>query len=192
MTTIGITGGIGSGKSMVSALLRVYGVPVYDADHESKRLLVTSPTIRHGLTALLGPEIYRPDGTLDRARMAALIFADADLLARVNAIIHPAVGDDFDAWRERLTVPLCAMESAILFESGFDRRADVRLTVYAPEAIRLQRVMARDGAAEADVRRRMQSQWTDERKAALSDAVITNDGLSALIPQVEALLNRWL
>ena len=192
MTTIGITGGIGSGKSMVSALLRVYSVPVYDADHESKRLLVTSPTIRRGLTALLGPEIYRPDATLDRARMAALIFADADLLARVNAIIHPAVGDDFDAWRERLTVPLCAMESAILFESGFDRRADVRLTVYAPEAIRLHRVMARDGAAEADVRRRMQSQWTDERKAALSDAVITNDGLSALIPQVEALLNRWL
>ena len=192
MTTIGITGGIGSGKSMVSALLRVYGVPVYDADHESKRLLVTSPTIRRGLTALLGPEIYRPDATLDRARMAALIFADADLLARVNAIIHPAVGDDFDAWRKRLTVPLCAMESAILFESGFDRRADVRLTVYAPEAIRLQRVMVRDGAAEADVRRRMQSQWTDERKAALSDAVITNDGLSALIPQVEAFLNRWL
>ena len=187
MTTIGITGGIGSGKSMVSALLRVYGVPVYDADCESKRLLVTSPTIRRGLTALLGPEIYRPDGTLDRARMAALIFADA-----VNAIIHPAVGDDFDAWRERLTVPLCAMESAILFESGFDRRADVRLTVYAPEAIRLQRVMARDSAAEADVRRRMQSQWTDERKAALSDAVITNDGLSALIPQVEVFLNRWL
>ena len=121
MTTIGITGGIGSGKSMVSALLRVYGVPVYDADRESKRLLVTSPTIRRGLTALLGPEIYRPDATLDRARMAALIFADADLLARVNAIIHPAVGDDFDDWRKRLTVPLCAMESAILFESGFDR-----------------------------------------------------------------------
>ena len=192
MTTIGITGGIGSGKSMVSALLRVYGVPVYDADRESKRLLVTSPTIRRGLISLLGPDIYRPDGTLDRTRMAALIFADADLLARVNAIIHPAVGDDFDAWRKRLTVPLCAMESAILFESGFDRRTNVRLTVYAPEAIRLQRVMARDGAAEADVRRRMQSQWTDERKAALSDAVITNDGLSALIPQVEAFLNRWL
>ena len=188
MTTIGITGGIGSGKSMVSALLRVYGVPVYDADHESKRLLVTSPTIRHGLTALLGPEIYRPDGTLDRTRMAALIFADADLLARVNAIIHPAVGRHFDDWRRRLTSPLCALESAILFESGFDRRADLRLMVYAPEPIRLQRVMARDGAAEADVRLRMAGQWSDERKAALSDAVITNDGTSALIPQVETFL----
>ena len=193
MITIGITGGMGSGKSIVAALLKVYGIPVYDADSESKRLLLTSPTIRRGLTDLLGADIYSPDGTtLRRARMASLIFADPNLLARVNAIIHPAVGDDFDAWRERLTVPLCAMESAILFESGFDRRADVRLTVYAPEAIRLQRVMARDGAAEADVRRRMQSQWTDERKAALSDAVITNDGLSALIPQVEVFLNRWL
>ena len=193
MTTIGITGGMGSGKSIVAALLTVYGIPVYNADSESKRLLLTSPTIRRGLTDLLGADIYSPDGTtLRRARMASLIFADPNLLARVNAIIHPAVGDDFDAWRKRLTAPLCAMESAILFESGFDRRADVRLTVYAPEAIRLQRVMARDGAAEADVRRRMQSQWTDERKAALSDAVITNDGLSALIPQVEAFLNRWL
>ena len=192
MTTIGITGGIGSGKSMVSALLRVYGVPVYDADRESKRLLVTSPTIRRGLISLLGPDIYRPDGTLDRARMASLIFADADLLARVNAIIHPAVGDDFEAWRARLGASACAMEAALLFASGFALRTAVRLTVYAPEAIRLQRVMARDGAAEADVRRRMQSQWTDERKAALSDAVITNDGLSALIPQVEAFLNRWL
>ena len=192
MTTIGITGGIGSGKSMVSALFTVYGVPVYDADRESKRLLVTSPTIRRGLISLLGPDIYRPDGTLDRSRMASLIFADADLLARVNAIIHPAVGDDFEAWRARLGASACAMESAILFESGFDQRTDVRLTVYAPEAIRLQRVMARDGAAEVDVRRRMQSQWTDERKAALSDVVITNDGLSALIPQVEAFLNRWL
>ena len=189
MTTIGITGGIGSGKSVVSALFRVSGVPVYDADSESKRLLVTSSDIRRSLTALLGPAIYRPDdGTLDRALMASLIFRDADLLRRVNAIIHPAVGRHFDDWRRRLTSPLCALESAILFESGFDRRADLRLMVYAPEPIRLQRVIARDGAAEADVRRRMAGQWSDERKAALSDAVITNDGTSALIPQVETFL----
>ena len=189
MTTIGITGGIGSGKSVVSALFRVSGVPVYDADSESKRLLVTSSDIRRSLTALLGSAIYRPDdGTLDRALMASLIFRDADLLRRVNAIIHPAVGHHFDDWRRRLTSPLCALESAILFESGFDRRADLRLMVYAPEPIRLQRVMARDGAAEADVRRRMAGQWSDERKAALSDAVITNDGTSALIPQVETFL----
>ena len=189
MTTIGITGGIGSGKSVVSALFRVSGVPVYDADSESKRLLATSSDIRRSLTALLGPAIYRPDdGTLDRALMASLIFRDADLLRRVNAIIHPAVGRHFDDWRRRLTSSLCALESAILFESGFDRRTDLRLMVYAPEAIRLQRVIARDGAAEADVRRRMAGQWSDERKAALSDAVITNDGTSALIPQVETFL----
>ena len=192
MRIIGLTGGIACGKSTVSAELRKCGAAIIDADALAHELSQPHQPLFHAYVQRFGREIVTADGTLDRARMAALIFADADLLARVNAIIHPAVGDDFDAWRKRLTVPLCAMESAILFESGFDRRADVRLTVYAPEAIRLQRVMARDGAAEADVRRRMQSQWTDERKAALSDAVITNDGLSALIPQVEAFLNRWL
>lgn len=192
MTTIGITGGMGSGKSIVAALLKVYGIPVYDADSESKRLLLTSPTIRRGLTDLLGADIYSPDGTtLRRARMASLIFADPNLLARVNAIIHPEVGRDFDAWRARLTTSVCAMESAILFESGFDRRADLRLMVYAPEAIRLQRVMARDNATEAAARQRMQRQWPDERKIALSDAVITNDGRVALIPQVEAFLKAY-
>lgn len=192
MTTIGITGGMGSGKSIVAALLKVYGIPVYDADSESKRLLLTSPTIRRGLIDLLGADIYSPDGTtLRRARMASLIFADPNLLARVNAIIHPEVGRDFDAWRARLTTSVCAMESAILFESGFDRRADLRLMVYAPEAIRLQRVMARDNATEAAARQRMQRQWPDERKIALSDAVITNDGRAALIPQVEAFLKAY-
>lgn len=192
MTTIGITGGMGSGKSIVAALLTVYGIPVYDADSESKRLLLTSPTIRRGLTDLLGADIYSPDGTtLRRARMASLIFADPNLLARVNAIIHPEVGRDFDAWRARLTTSVCAMESAILFESGFDRRANLRLMVYAPEAIRLQRVMARDNATEAAARQRMQRQWPDERKIALSDAVITNDGRAALIPQVEAFVKAY-
>lgn len=192
MITIGITGGMGSGKSIVAALLTVYGIPVYDADSESKRLLLTSPTIRRGLTDLLGADIYSPDGsTLRRARMASLIFADPNLLARVNAIIHPEVGRDFDAWRARLTTSVCAMESAILFESGFDRRADLRLMVYAPEAIRLQRVMARDNATEAAARQRMQRQWPDERKIALSDAVITNDGRAALIPQVEAFVKTY-
>ena len=192
MITIGITGGMGSGKSIVAALLTVYGIPVYDADSESKRLLLTSPTIRRGLTDLLGADIYSPDGTtLRRARMASLIFADPNLLARVNAIIHPEVGRDFDAWRARLTTSVCAMESAILFESGFDRRADLRLMVYAPEAIRLQRVMARGNATEAAARQRMQRQWPDERKIALSDAVITNDGRAALIPQVEAFVKAY-
>lgn len=192
MITIGITGGMGSGKSIVAALLTVYGIPVYDADSESKRLLLTSPTIRRGLTDLLGADIYSPDGTtLRRGRMASLIFADPNLLARVNAIIHPEVGRDFDAWRAHLTTSVCAMESAILFESGFDRRADLRLMVYAPEAIRLQRVMARDNATEAAARQRMQRQWPDERKIALSDAVITNDGRAALIPQVEAFVKAY-
>ena len=192
MTTIGITGGMGSGKSIVAALLTVYGIPVYNADSESKRLILTSPTIRRGLIDLLGADIYSPDGTtLRRARMASLIFADPNLLARVNAIIHPEVGRDFDAWRARLTTSVCAMESAILFESGFDRRANLRLMVYAPEAIRLQRVMARDNTTEAAARQRMQRQWPDERKIALSDAVITNDGRAALIPQVEAFVKTY-
>ncbi|MDO4703236.1 dephospho-CoA kinase [Tannerella sp.] len=187
MTVIGITGGIGSGKSVVSRLLETYGVPVYDADRESKRLTVSSPVIRERLTALLGADIYTPDG-LNRALMAGRIFRDAALLERVNAIIHPEVSKDFNCWKAGLQTAVCALESAILFESGFNRKVDETLMVYAPEEVRIGRVMARDGMSEADVRQRMNRQWPDERKKALADKIILNDERTPLIPQIEALM----
>jgi dephospho-CoA kinase len=184
MITIGLTGGIGSGKSVVAALLELYGMSVYTADGESKRLLTVSPLIRERLTALLGSSIYDADG-LNRRLMASLIFNDAKLLEQVNAVIHPEVARHFRAWAERQTTNFAVLESAILFESGFNHLTDSCLLVYAPRELRIKRVMARDRVTEAEVLQRMKHQIPDEEKKIRADYVIYNDDIHALIPQIE-------
>jgi dephospho-CoA kinase len=187
MIKIGITGGIGSGKSVVSSLLTVAGIPVYVADNESKNLTDSSPVIQNKLKALFGDEIYS-NGILDRKRLASLIFADEDILKKVNDIIHPVVRDDFQQWVSKQSTMRCAMESAILFESGFDKDVDVVLTVYAPVELRLTRTMLRDDATEADIMKRMNRQMPDALKREQADFVIINDDVQAIIPQVEQFL----
>lgn len=191
MIKIGITGGIGSGKSVVATLLRLYGIPVYIADEESKRLTNSSPVIRRALVDLVGEAVYDADGKLDKPRLANFIFGQPEHLARVNAIIHPEVNRDFLDWSERQEKAFCAIESAILFESGFDRIVDVKLMVLAPLEIRLERAIARDHASREALERRIKSQMADEEKALRSDFVIHNDGRQALIPQVENFIG-WL
>lgn len=191
MVKIGITGGIGSGKSVVATLLRLYGIPVYIADEESKRLTNSSPVIRRALVDLVGEAVYDADGKLDKPRLANFIFGQPEHLARVNAIIHPEVNRDFLDWSERQEKAFCAIESAILFESGFDRIVDVKLMVLAPLEIRLERAIARDHASREALERRIKSQMADEEKASRSDFVIHNDGRQALIPQVENFIG-WL
>lgn len=191
MVKIGITGGIGSGKSVVATLLRLYGIPVYIADEESKRLTNSSPVIRRALVDLVGEAVYDADGKLDKPRLANFIFGQPEHLARVNAIIHPEVNRDFLDWCERQEKAFCAIESAILFESGFDRIVDVKLMVLAPLEIRLERAIARDHASREALERRIKSQMADEEKASRSDFVIHNDGRQALIPQVENFIG-WL
>lgn len=191
MIKIGITGGIGSGKSVVATLLRLYGIPVYIADEESKRLTNSSSVIRRALVDLVGEAVYDADGKLDKPRLANFIFGQPEHLARVNAIIHPEVNRDFLDWSERQEKAFCAIESAILFESGFDRIVDVKLMVLAPLEIRLERAIARDHASREALERRIKSQMADEEKASRSDFVIHNDGRQALIPQVENFIG-WL
>jgi dephospho-CoA kinase len=188
MTTLGITGGIGSGKSIVVSLLETYDIPVYIADEESKRLLAASPSIRERLTALLGQSVYDSNG-LNHRLMASLIFNDPALLARVNALIHPEVAQHFQSWVQRQSAQYAALESAILFESGFDRNVDVRVMVYAPPELRMQRVMARDRITKKEVLCRMDNQLSDEIKKELSDYIIFNDEKQALIPQIEMLIS---
>ena len=130
MIKIGITGGIGSGKSVVASLLALSGIPVYIADEESKWLTNNSPVIREKLTALFGPEIYTNEG-LNKKLLASHIFNNPEQLQQVNQIIHPEVNRHFSAWVERQTSPLCAIESAILFESGFYKVVDISLMVSA-------------------------------------------------------------
>lgn len=191
MIKIGITGGIGSGKSVVASLLALYGVPVYIADEESKRLTNTSPVIREGLIALLGREIYTDQG-LDKKSLASRIFSDPELLQRVNSIIHPEVDRHFSAWVERQTTPLCAIESAILYESGFYKVVDVSLMVYAPKELRIERALSRDTVSRKEIERRITNQMPDEEKKERSDYVIYNDGKRALIPQVGGLIRHLL
>ena len=186
MITIGLTGGIGSGKSVVASLLELYGMSVYTADKESKDLLASSPLIREQLTTILGSSIYDAAG-LNRRLMASLIFNDAKLLEQVNAVIHPQVALHFKQWKSRQTTTFAVLESAILFESGFDRLVDIRMLVVAPRAICIKRVMERNGITETEVIQRMQHQLPDEEKKILSDIVIHNDDTHALIPQIE----RW-
>lgn len=187
MIKIGITGGIGSGKSVVAELLRLLGVPVYIADTESKRLVGEHPVIRERLMALLGPETYTGEG-LNRAYMASRIFADPALLAAVNGIIHPAVNRHFLEWASKQKAPRVALESAILFESGFDSVVDVTLAVYAPEEIRIRRAMAREGVSRERVLERLRNQLDDEEKKARADYVVYNDDRRALLPQVTEFL----
>ena len=187
MIKIGITGGIGSGKSVVSSLFTLAGIPVYVAYDESKRLTNTSPVIRKKLKGLLGDDIYVKD-KLDRKKLASFIFSDEVLLKKVNGIIHPVVRENFKEWAAKQNSKCCVMESAILYESGLDKDMDVVLMVYAPVELRLTRAMLRDGASEADIMKRMNRQMPDELKRNQADFVIINNGVQSLIPQVDQFI----
>lgn len=189
---LGITGGIGSGKSGVAGLLRVMGIPVYDCDSEARRLMNTSDAIRQGLIALVGPEVYinRSTGvqTLDRRLLADFMFGHAGRIAAVNALVHPAVREDFRQWTARhADSGVVALESAILFEAGMKDDVDAVVLVYTPIEERVRRTMARDGITEQAVRARLASQMTDEEKLPLADYVIHNAEADAITPQVMRL-----
>ena len=189
MIKIGITGGIGSGKSVVASLFQLLGVPVYIADEESKRLTNQSMTIRRQLIAHYGEAIYTAEG-LNKPLLAAKIFQDPAQRRIVNGIIHPEVKHHFEAWAAQQETPLCAIESAILFESGFDQVVDTHLMVYAPKALRIERATARDAASREAIQQRIESQMADEAKRELADHLIYNDNQQPLIPQVTALIAR--
>lgn len=188
MISIAITGGIGSGKSYVSSLLEAQGIPIYNADNESKRLTSTDETIRQGLVALLGEEVYQ-NGNLNKTLLASYLFACPENARRVNAVIHPRVKADFRRWlQEHQDCEVVGLESAILFEAGFDDTVDAVVMVYAPERLRLQRAMQRDGATEEQIRRRMSAQMDDEEKRRRSHYVVMNDGSLPLDGQLRDLL----
>lgn len=172
--TLGITGGIGSGKSYVSDILsRELGIPIYDCDKEAKRLTAQSEEIRSRLILLVGPEVF--DGqTLNKQVLADYLFSDPEHASKVNAIIHPAVLKDFQRWSvDNGQHSIVALESAILFESGFNEYVDYVLFVDAPEEVRLCRAMQRDTATEEQIRARMQMQQPElHRKQA--DFIIDN------------------
>lgn len=185
---IGITGGIGSGKSVVSHLLEIMGVPVYVSDDEAKRLTATDMCIRQQLTHLLGERVYE-GGVLNKSMLASYLFESSDHAKQVNGIIHPVVKDDFRTWgRLHSAYPVVGLESAILIEAGFADEVDCVVMVYAPEEIRIERTIRRDGTSRDLVEQRLRSQMSDEVKRSKAHFVIVNDGKTALIPQVLELM----
>lgn len=186
---LGVTGGIGSGKTTVSKLLTLYDIPVYVADIESKRLTAESPIIRKKLIEAFGDNLY-DGGTLNKQLFAGIIFNDNSKLALANSIIHPEVASHFQEWCSKHShYPIIAQESAILFESGFNTFMDKIVMVYTPLEERIVRVMQRDKSTREQVIERINSQMSDEEKAQRADYVIKNDENISLIPQIEDLLN---
>ena len=188
MIKIGVTGGIGSGKSVVCDIFRLHGIPVFDADKEAKALNDTSPAIREQLIRHFGEELYR-EGKLDRKKLASLIFHDEHNLAIANAIIHPVLAAYFLEWcRQRNNEDYLVIEAAVLIEAGFHRFTDRVLTVCSPGDIRMERVMKRDSTDRRQVELRMKNQLPEEEKIRLSDYVIYNDNRHSLIRQVADFL----
>lgn len=188
MIKLGITGGIGSGKSVLASILQLHGIPVYLADVESKKLTVTSPVIKKKLITLLGKNIYTDEG-LNKKLLASLIFNNPNYLREVNAIIHPEVNLHFQKWTKNQSTHLCAIESAILFESGFNNYVDKVVMVYAPVELRIERALLRDKAPRDEIIRRIHNQLSDEIKKERADYIIYNNDKQALLPQTERLLS---
>jgi len=190
MKVIGLTGGIGSGKSTVSRLLSVMGIPVYIADTESKRITESSKIIREKLTEKFGEDLYK-DGKLNKPLLASLIFENEDNRLYVNSVIHPEVRLDFAEWKtQHSNYPVVVIETAILFEAGLYKTVDYSVTVAAPEELRIHRVELRDGLSRESIVSRINSQFPEKEKISRSDFVIHNDDNRALIPQVEKIMKE--
>ena len=165
-----------------------YGIPVYNTDSEAKRLMLSDEGIRRRLTALLGKEVYKSDGTLNKPLLANYLFADSCHAGQINAIVHPQVKADFLKWADLQTgCEIVALESAILFESGFDNIVDKVVMVYAPVELRIRRVMLRDSTTEEKIRQRIVAQMDDKAKQDRSDFIIFNDGSRPLNLQLDDL-----
>ncbi|MEN8789246.1 MAG: dephospho-CoA kinase [Flavobacteriaceae bacterium] len=186
MMLIGLTGGIGSGKTTVASMFESLGVPVYKSDDKAKELMITSEEMIAEIIALLGDEAYIA-GELNRPYIALKVFSDKTFLDRLNAIVHPVVREDFHQWASEQNTPYVIQEAAILFENDAYQKFDRMILVTAPKRLRLERVMQRDQVAEDNIIARMNHQWEDEKKIPLADFVIENIDLSRTVSQVKKI-----
>lgn len=189
---IGITGGIGSGKTLICRIFSVLGIAVYDADREAKELMNKDAGLRASLIKHFGPQVYNEAGELDRAFLSASVFQDAAKLDLLNGIVHPVVIQAGIDWMNRQTGSYSVKEAALLFESGSYQANDYNILVFAPVEERIRRVMARDGMSRQQVQDRINNQMPEDEKMKLADFVIYNDGVQAVIPQVLALHERFV
>lgn len=185
MLKIGLTGNIGSGKSLVCQVFEKLSVPIFNADIEAKKILDSS-ILRSKLLAIFGADIEDiNENIIDRKKLAAIVFTDKEALEKLNALIHPQLRIEFKNWcllhkKEKYVI----QEAAILFENGFTDLFDKTIVIAAPKDIRLQRVMERDGTSKAEVLARMENQWSDAKKEDAADFIIQNDGQKLILPQI--------
>lgn len=183
MLKIGITGGIGSGKSTVSKIFEVLGIPVYYADIEAKRLMTHNVKLKQGIIDLLGIDAYI-DGELNRKYIASIVFNDTEKLAHLNSLVHPATLQDIEEWTLHQKAPYIIKEAAVLFESGAHENLDKIIGVFAPAPLRIKRTMDRDNIRQKEVVARIHKQMDEEIKMRLCDYVISNNEQELVIPQV--------
>lgn len=183
MLKVGLTGGIGSGKSTVAAIFETLGIPVYYADNEAKRLMIEDPNLIQSITELLGEESYS-NGILNREYIASVVFNEPKKLEQLNQLIHPLTISDSLNWMLQQSTPYAIKEAALIFESHSESHLDVIIGVSAPESLRIKRVMDRDKIDEAAVRQKMSRQISEVEKIKRCDFVVTNDESNLLTPQV--------
>ncbi len=174
MKVVGLTGGIGSGKSTVAKMFSDLGVAVYIADDEAKKLMQKDSNLKRNIQKLLGKEAYK-GSNLNTTFIASKVFQDTELLAKLNAIVHPAVGKDFNSWKNKQSGIYVLKEAAILFENGGYKICDKTILVIASEKTRMQRILKRDNSTREEILARMANQWPDEKKIKLADLVIDNE-----------------
>ena len=191
MIKVGVTGGIGAGKSLICSILERIGYPVFYSDIEAKKIITSNPQVRTDLIELFGIQIFK-NGQLDRNLLASLLFSDSTFIEKINSIVHPKVREEFENWALSQDSPLVFNEAAILFETGSYKNFDATILVTAPLEIRLNRVMNRDNSIKADVQKRIDNQWSDEQKAILSTYRIQNNGIQSVLDQLDEVLNELI
>ena len=192
MLKIGLTGGIGSGKSTVAKVLEVLGVPVYYADEAAKELMHTNELLKQQLILHFGRETYFEDGQLNRKHLSSIVFNNKEKLELLNSLVHPATIADAKEWFSKQQSPYVVKEAALLFESGTAEGLDYIIGVTAPSALRIKRVMDRDGVTADEVKKRMANQVDETLKMKLCDFVVHNNEQELLLPQILALHNELI
>ncbi|MFY7667159.1 MAG: dephospho-CoA kinase [Crocinitomicaceae bacterium] len=191
MKRIGITGGIGSGKSFIAKILEHMGFPVYYSDLRSKELTKSNPSIKTGLISLFGEEVYS-DNELNTQLVATKIFQNEEMRQKVNELIHPIVRKDFEDWVTNQKSTLVFNEAAILFETGSYKNFDANILICAPLELKIKRVMKRENCSKEDVLARMSKQWSDDEKSKLADFIINNDDCDPILTQLELVLAQLI
>ena len=186
MKIVGLTGGIGSGKSVILEVFSSYGVPCYQADNRAKELMQKSPELIRQIKVLFGEDIYQ-DKKLNRSKLADIVFGDKKKLKSLNALVHPLVNKDFQFFLNQQNTAYVIKEAAILFETGVAKDCDETILVTAPEKLRIQRVMKRDKINAEHIKSRMNNQWSDEKKIPLANYVINNIDWDKTLKKIEEI-----